>query len=59
MGNFSGLSDDDAELLAGGAVSNPSKAYNGSNYGQFKKSGGTGTNPGTFYGGGNYGLSKK
>ncbi|MFN7678962.1 MAG: hypothetical protein ACK5QW_10285, partial [Cyanobacteriota bacterium] len=44
MGNFSGLSDDDAELLTGGAVSKPSTAYNGSNYGQFKQSGGTGAN---------------
>jgi hypothetical protein len=59
MGNFSGLSDDDAELLTGGAVSKPSTAYNGSNYGQFKQSGGTGANPGSFYGGTNYGQAKK
>jgi hypothetical protein len=58
MGHFSGLSDDDAELLTGG-VSKPSSAYNGSNYGQFKSSGGTGANPGSFYGGTNYGQAKK
>ncbi|MEB3199745.1 MAG: hypothetical protein VKK62_04350 [Synechococcaceae cyanobacterium] len=57
MGNFNNVSDDDAELLAGGA--NPSTVYTGSNYGQFKKSGGVGPNPGSVYGGTNYGQSKK
>ncbi len=58
MGHFSQLSDDDAELLTGGKV-NPSNAYDGSNYGQYKKSGGTGPNPSSFFGGTNYGQSKK
>lgn len=48
MGHFSQLNDDDAELLSGGVnPSNPSTAYNGSNYGQYLKSGGTSLpNPG-------------
>lgn len=40
MGHFSQLNDDDAELLSGGKT-NPSTAYGGSNYGQYKQSGGT------------------
>ena len=58
MGFFSQLNDEDAELLTGGVV-NPATAYDGSNYGQYKKSGGTDSNPGSFYGGTNYGQAKK
>ncbi|MFN5119383.1 MAG: hypothetical protein ACK5FE_11155 [Cyanobacteriota bacterium] len=59
MGFFSQLNDEDAELLTGGVV-NTSSAYDGSNYGQYKKSGGASSpNPGSFYGGTNYGQSKK
>jgi hypothetical protein len=47
MGHFTQLNDDDAELLTGGAKPNPSTAYGGSNYGQYKKSGGSSLpNPG-------------
>jgi hypothetical protein len=59
MGHFNGLNDDDAELLIGGAVDKPSSAFNGSSYGQFKKSGAADANPGSFYGGTNYGTAKK
>lgn len=43
MGHFTQLDDEDAELLTGGVqpATTPSKAYNGSNYGQYLKSGGT------------------
>ena len=58
MGHFNGLSDDDAELLIGGATV-PGKAYNGSSYGDFKDGGGTAPNPGNYYNGGNYGKAKK
>ncbi|MFY8148357.1 MAG: hypothetical protein ACOVNL_03960 [Prochlorococcaceae cyanobacterium] len=47
MGHFAQLNDDDAELLSGGKT-NPSTAYGGSNYGQYKKSGGTDPNPSSF-----------
>lgn len=59
MGNFSSINDDDAELLSGGGVPNPSRAYGScANYGQFKKDGGSDHNPGSFYGGTNYGKAK-
>lgn len=59
MGFFSQLNDDEAELLTGGVV-NPSKIYDGSNYGQYQKSGGSDlSNPASVYGGTNYGQSKK
>lgn len=39
---------------------NPSKIYDGSNYGQYQKSGGSDlSNPAFVYGGTNYGQAKK
>ena len=59
MGFFSQINDDEAELLTGGVV-NPSQIYDGSNYGQYKKSGGIDlSNPASVYGGTNYGQSKQ
>ena len=59
MGSFSQLNDDDAELLTGGVV-NPSKAYDGSNFGGYKKFSTTNTaNPANFYGGTNHGTAKR